>query len=316
MKINEPFKSVILDADTLGQDVSLKPFDISSQIELLIHSKTLPNEVLARVKDATVIFTNKVELNKEILVQCTRLRYIGVLATGTNCIDVDFCKKHNIEVQNVEGYGTASVTQHALMLLLNLACNSLQQIQQVQQGLWQQSANFCLQTPGVIELSGKNAVIVGYGELGKQFARLCETLGMNVIVPSTPGREKSSRPNLDDVLPDADVVSLHCLLSDKTCEMINSKRLSRMKRSAILINTSRGGLINESDLYIALKSQEIGGAGLDVLTVEPPSSNNILLKSNLPNLIITPHWAWGAKESRQRLVNIAASHYTKFLNAT
>ncbi len=313
MQTTHTLKSVLLDADTLGQDVSLRAFDISQDIDLKVYRSTSANELLDRVTDATVIFTNKVELNRDTLSHCSQLKYIGVLATGMNCIDLNYCNDHNIIVKNVEGYGTASVTQHALMLLLNLSCHSLQQFHQVQQGQWQQSSQFCLQTRGVVELSGKNAVIIGFGELGKQFAKLCQALGMNVIVPSTPGRETSSRPTLEHVLPKADVVSLHCLLSEKTEKLINAERLSLMKTSAILINTSRGGLIDEEALYDALKKNEIRGAGLDVLTQEPPSPDNILLSSGLPNLIITPHWAWGATESRQRLIDIASSHYKNFL---
>lgn len=306
--------AVILDAESLGTgDVSLSAIELIDGVKVTAFDNTSEADILERIKDCDIVFTNKVPLTAKTLSKAPNIKYIGVLATGTNCIDMAYCTSHGIAVRNVEKYGTASVTQHTLMLLLNLVCKTQTQLNQAANGRWAEATQFCVMTPEVYELAGKTAVIVGFGELGKRFSTLLEALGMNVIIASAPGRETESRMPLDEALPFADVVSLHCLLDLSTEKMMNSERFALMKKGAFFLNTSRGGLVDERALLHSLESGHLGGAGLDVLTEEPPSWNNPLLNAELDNLLVTPHWAWGAVESRQRLINMAANHLKNFL---
>ena len=309
-------KAVILDANTLGEDISIEPITSITGLDFTVYSTTQPHETLERIINCDIIFTNKVVLSKTLLSQAKNLRYIGVLATGVNCIDMAYCSQAGITVKNVEGYGTASVTQHAFMLLLNLACKSDMQFSQVKNNQWQQANRFCLPTPGVVELSGKTATIIGNGELGQAFGTIMQAMGIHVIKAQVPGRNIKQRVPLDEALKQSDIVSLHCLLSDHTSNMMDHERFQLMKKGAFLINTSRGGLIDEAALLHNLQNKHLGGAGIDVLSVEPPKAGNVLLEAKLPNLIITPHWAWGAVESRKRLVELAAQHLKTFINET
>lgn len=297
---------VILDFDSMQPselDVAgLKRLPVQWQI----YPYTTSTEVAHRIADAQIVLVNKVVLSAELLTQAPALRYIGVLATGTNNIDHAYCKAHNIQVHNVEKYGTEAVSQHTLALLLSLT-NRIQANQHtVQEGKWSYASQFCLLDNVATELAGKHLVVLGYGELGKRFSAVCEALGMRVTVAARPG-QKSSRPAFDEVLPTADVVSLHCLLSDETAGFMNRKRFTRMKNSSFFINTARGGLVDEAALLWALETQQIAGAGLDVLSQEPPPNTNPLLGYQQPNLIITPHCAWGTVEARQRLFDQALS---------
>jgi len=261
------------------------------------------------------VLVNKVVLNVDALGQAEKLRYVGVLATGTNNVDTEYCQQHGIRVNNVDGYGTDSVAQHAMMLLLNLATSFAPTTQQVKQGDWSRSPYFCLLDNPVIELAGKHLVIVGYGTLGQRFAELARAFGMKVSVAARPGTTSAERRALDDLLPEADVVSLHCQLSQQTEKLINAERLALIKPSALLINTARGGLIDETALVTALNEGQIAGAALDTLSVEPPPADHPLLQLDLPNLLITPHSAWSAIEARQRLVQIAAERLQAFIEA-
>lgn len=306
-------KAVLLDADTLNPAT----LDLRCLTELPITLSQYPHtsaeQCAERIADADIILTNKVILNKKLLSQAPKCRYIGVMATGTNNIDKAYCQSRGIVVANVEGYGTDAVAQHALMLMLNLTTSFSAYKRDVEQGVWSDGPHFCLLSHPVYELAGKHLVIVGYGELGRRFADLARALGMRVSVAARPGNAEDSRPSLDSLLSDADVVSLHCLLSDDTYHLINEERLSLMKPTALLINTARGALIDENALLLALKKGVIGGAGLDGLSTEPPPKDHPLLNTGLSNLLITPHSAWVAAEARQRLVNIAARHLANFL---
>ncbi|QJR80895.1 D-2-hydroxyacid dehydrogenase [Alteromonas pelagimontana] len=307
--------AVLLDADTLNPDELDMSGLYNLPLQWSVFGATAPAEVAARIADASVILTNKVVLNAETLkAHAPHCRYIGVLATGMNNIDVEYCKHTNIKVANIEGYGTDAVAQHCLMLLLNLATSFSQYSDDVRQGKWEKSPHFCLLGHPVMEVAGKHLVIVGYGELGKRFAALAKALGMKVSVAARPGEPDDPRPSLDSLLPEADVVSLHCVLSEQTFHLMNAQRFSKMKRGAFIINTARGDLIDETALLAALRSGQLGGAGLDVLSTEPPDANHPLLHSGLANLIVTPHSAWLAKEARQRLVNIAVDHLQRFLS--
>ncbi|WP_062263840.1 D-2-hydroxyacid dehydrogenase [Endozoicomonas arenosclerae] len=307
--------AVLLDQGTLGAGVSLEAFHHLS-VPLETYEQSGSEDVVDRCRDAVAIFTNKVVIDEAALSSLPNLRYIGVLATGTNNIDLAACDIHGIRVQNVERYSTASVAQHAMALILSLAGYLPAYSRDAANGTWAASDMFCLLDHPIIELEGKTLLIVGYGDLGKATARLAEAFGMKIMKARVPGSGSGAedRIELDEGLKEADVVSLHCPLIESTCNLIDQRRLSLMKDSAILINTSRGGLVDEMALLTALESGQLGAAGFDVLTEEPPVNGNPLLQQkSLPNLIVTPHCAWGSLESRQRLVNLAAQHFEQFL---
>lgn len=305
-------KGVILDFDTMKPDElnleSLKKLSVDWQV----YEKTSEHQVSERIAKADIVLTNKVVLHKDNLKNSV-CRYIGVLATGTNNVDTDYCQNQSITVSNVEGYGTGSVAQHALMLLLNLTTAFVSYRADVMAGEWAQSDQFCLNNHTVQQLSGKRLVVVGTGQTGSAFSRVCEALGMQVTACARPGSHNDPRPSLDELLPDADVVSLHCPLTCATQQLINRDRLALMKPTAFLINTARGALINEKALLNALQQKQIAGAGLDVLSQEPPEANHPLLQVSLNNLLITPHTAWLAVEARQRLLDTACEHIKTFL---
>lgn len=267
--------------------------------ELILYPSTDAETLVARVQDADVIISNKVLVDADTLKQCPQLKLILISATGTNNIDLQ-----GVVVCNCQGYGTAAVAQHTLMLMLNLATSCLQYDRAVQQGEWNKATQFCLLDYPIIELSGKTLGILGYGELGQAVAKLAEAFGMRVLVGNLPNRPHadSTRVGFDDLLAQSDFISLHCPLTDDTRDLIDAQAFAKMKKSAFLINCARGGIVNEAALADALKQGEIAGAATDVLTVEPPKEGNVLLDARLPNLIITPHSAWGSVEARQRMV--------------
>lgn len=307
-------KAVILDTDTFGQGISWQPL-LDLPCDWSSYPLTTPAQLAQRIAGAQIVLTNKVVLDAQTLTANPALKYIGVLATGTNNIALEVAAELGMKVQNVEAYGTPSVVQHTLMLMLNLATSFPAYHQQVQRGAWQQSPHFCLLNAPITELAGKTLVIVGYGELGQGLASVAEALGMKVIVAATPGsKTKAVRPSLESVLPEADVLSLHCLLSDSTHHLIDAARLALMKPRAFVINTARGPLIDSTALVKALSEGRLGGAAVDVLHQEPPSRDEPLLSTSLPNLIVTPHNAWGSLEARQRLLDIAAHHLSVYLS--
>lgn len=317
-------KGVILDFDSLAPNALNcdQLFNLEG-IEWLVYKTTKPDQTLERIKTADVVLTNKVVIDEVLINATENLKYIGVLATGTNNIDLSACAKKGVQVHNVEGYGTASVAQHTLMLMLMLATSANQYQAAIAQGEWVKSPFFCLLDHPVMNLEGKHLVLIGYGELGQAVAKLANAFGMRISVAQRLGQSEPStftlngdshqRQPLASLLPEADFVSLHCVLTPETEKLINQQRLAIMKSSAYLINTARGGLIDEAALLNALQSGQIGGAGLDVLSQEPPPKDHLLLSASLPNLIVTPHTAWAATEARQRLLDIAVSHVQNFL---
>lgn len=308
-------KAVLLDGDSLGPEA----LDLSAlhalPLALTIYPNTTPAQVTDRVADADIILTNKVVVDEAVLRHAPHCRYIGVLATGMNNVDLGYCQRNGIQVRNVEGYGVDAVAQHALMLMLNLATSFYAYQQDVNNGKWSASPFFCLLNHPVMSLRDKHLVIVGYGALGQRFAQLCEALGMRVSVAARPGKAGDTRPALTRLLPQADVLSLHCQLSESTARMINADTLALMKPGALLVNTARGGLIDEPALLAALQSGHLGGVALDGLSAEPPPADHILLNTGLPNLLVTPHSAWVAKEARQQLMDMATAHLTEFISA-
>ncbi len=293
---------VILDADSLGHDVDLTP--VTSLLdEWRVHSFTRPEDVAERIADADIVLSNKIRLDQSNLSGAKQLRFVSVIATGTNNIDLPAMAERGITVSNARGYGTPSVVQHTLTLILTLSTNLHQYQQDVQKGKWQNSDVFCLLDHPIQEVSGKQLGIIGYGELGQAVAAAAQGLGMSIAIGTRQGQTPfDGRLSFEDLLGSSDYVSLHCPLTDNNAHMINRDTLALMKPSAFLINTARGGLVHSHDLISALQTKTIAGAAIDVLDREPPLPDEPLLRQTLPNLIVSPHNAWGAIESRRRLI--------------
>ena len=283
--------------------------------ECQIHDRTAPQQTLERVNGVDVVLTNKVKLSREILAQLPRLRYIGVTATGTNVVDLAAARERGIVVTNVPAYGTASVAQATMGLLLNLAHHISHHAQTVRAGAWSRSADWCYWERPLVELAGLTMGVVGYGAIGSEVARLAHAFGMNVLVTTRSAKKLPGYVTLqplEALLAASDVVSLHCPLTEQTQRLINAERLALMKSTAFLINTGRGALIDETALAAALNAGRLAGAGLDVLSTEPPSADNPLLSAR--NCVITPHLAWATRAARMRLMEVVASNLRAFLD--
>ncbi|WP_168407261.1 2-hydroxyacid dehydrogenase [Acinetobacter indicus] len=296
--------AIFLDFASLDQDdLQLEDLNAVFQQQLTLYPTTSPAELLPRVQSAEVIISNKVLLDAATLQQCPQLKLILISATGTNNVDLEQARRQGVVVCNCQGYGTAAVAQHTLMLMLNLATSFVPYHQAVQQGQWQRSSQFCLLDYPIVELAGKTLGIVGYGELGQAVAKLAEAFGMQVKIAALANRPQSaSRVPFAELLPQVDFLSLHCPLTKDTRDLIGPAEFAAMKHSAFLVNCARGGIVNEAALAEALQSGQIAGAAMDVLSVEPPKQGNILLDPAIPNLILTPHSAWGSVDARQRIV--------------
>lgn len=310
-------KIVILDGDTLGQDIDLTMFKQLGQ--LVIYPTTSKEEIIERIKDAHYVLTNKVILDENILSQTHCLEYIGILATGTNNIDLDYCKKHNIYVQNIAGYSTDIVAQHTFALLLYLYQKMAYYDHYVKSGEYCKSPFFSHVGMPFHELAGKTWGIVGLGQIGEKVAEIAKAFGCQVIYYSTSGknnRDDYKQVSFDTLLKESDIISIHAPLNEHTYHLFNGKAFAHMKRSAYLINVGRGPIIDETELAFALKHHLLAGAGLDVLEIEPMSKDNPLFPlCDSEHLVITPHSAWGAVESRNRLVEMAYSHLKDYIYA-
>jgi len=309
-------KLVVLDGYTLNPG-DLNWEGIKKFGNLVVHDRTPESLIVERCQGAEIIFTNKTPLREAVLSQLPDLKYIGVLATGYNVVDVDYAKSRGIAVANVPGYGTASVVQMTFALLLELCQHVQSHSDSVRQGDWAASPDFCYWNYPLIELEGKTIGIIGFGSIGQKVADIATAFGMNIIGFSRTRSDQSHRKNfkwaeLNDLLKESDVVSVHCPLFPETQGIINKDSLRLMKRTAFFLNTSRGPLMVDQDLADALNEGIIAGAGIDVLTVEPPSADNPLFKAK--NCLITPHIAWATKEARSRLMGIAENNLTSFLN--
>ena len=303
-------KAVFLDADTLGSDVDLSSIEAVTG-EMVKHPGTTPEQVQERIQGFDTVLVNKVVLSREHFEACPELKTIAVVATGLNNIDQEAAKAQGIRVMNVTNYGRSTVAQHTMALILALATRLVDYDRDVRAGRWGQSSMFCLMDHPIMELEGRTLGIFGYGDLGQGVVERAKAFGMNVLLGARPGQSAGevdgySRLPMDELLPKVDVLSLHCLLTDETRNMIGTRELKIMKKHALLINTSRGGLVDEQALADALRAGIIGGAGFDVLTEEPPRNGNPLLADDIPNLIVTPHSAWASREARQRIVEITA----------
>lgn len=308
---------VILDAASLGTDVSLASLQ-SCGTPFIQHDFTAPEQIIPRLQHADIAILNKTLISADVMAACPRLKMIAVTATGTNNIDLVAAQRRGIRVCNVIRYGRASLVQHTFMLILALAGNLPAYQRDVKAGHWNCACNFCLMDHRIMELEGKTLGIVGYGDLGQGVAQMGKAFGMQVLVaqrPGTTGMEPDRLP-LHELLPKVDVLSLHCLLSPSTRNLIGDRELALLPPHALLINTARGGLVDETALADALREGRLAGAGIDVLTEEPPLNGNVLLDLDLPNLIITPHCAWASREARQRLVDMTADNIRQFIAGT
>ncbi|ANG62410.1 glycerate dehydrogenase [Marinobacterium aestuarii] len=294
-------KAVFLDLESL-EDIDLAA--LAAEFDSFeTHMATAPAEVAARIRDAEVVLVNKVRLDAAALQQAPRLKLICVVATGTNNVDLEAAQRLGIQVSNCRAYGNDSVIQHVFALLLALSTRLLDYHQAVQTGRWQQAGQFCFLDFPIAELAGKTLGIVGYGNLGQGVGRIAEAFGMKVMIAQRPGGPaEAGRAPLDELLPQVDVLTLHCPLTEHTRNLLDAAAFRRMKNSALLINVARGGIVDEAALAEALRTGEIAGAATDVLSVEPPREGNPLLDSGIPNLIVTPHNAWGSREARQRII--------------
>ena len=306
-------KIVVLDGYGLNPgDLSWSAWEALG--ELTVYDRTSPSELLDRSVGAEVLITNKTLITAENMAELPSLKYIGVLATGYNVVDIDSAKARGIVVANIPAYSTASVAQMVFAHVLNITQRVGYYANENTQGRWTNNADFCYWDTNLVELDGKKMGVVGYGNIGKATARIALAFGMEVLVYTS--KEQKDLPQgvrkvtLDELFSESDVVSLHCPLTPDTKELVNAERLKTMKPSAILINTGRGPLVNEHDLANALNEGRIAGAGLDVLSVEPSLADNPLLKAK--NCFITPHIAWATKEARTRLMGIAINNLKSY----
>lgn len=308
-------KIVVLDGYCLNPgDLSWK--EMESLGDLKVYDRTSPAELLERSEGAEVLITNKTLISADDMEALPQLKYIGVLATGYNVVDVEAAKKKGIVVTNIPAYSTSSVAQMVFAHLLNITQRVGHYADMNRQGKWSDNIDFCYWDTDLIELDGKWMGIVGFGNIGQATARIALAYGMRVGVFTSKSQndlpEGIIKMDLNELFTTCDVISLHCPLTPSTQEMVNAERLKLMKPNAILINTGRGPLINEQDLANALNESKILAAGLDVLSTEPPTSTNPLLSAR--NCFITPHIAWATKEARIRLMQIAVSNLEGYIN--
>lgn len=306
-------KIIVLDGYGLNPgDLTWKGFEELG--ELTVYDRTSPSELLERAAGAEALVTNKTLITSENMDALPDLKYIGVLATGYNVVDIDAAKARGIVVTNIPAYSTASVAQMVFAHILNITQRVGYYADENKQGRWTKNADFCYWDTHLVELQGKKMGIVGFGNIGQATARIAQAFGMEVCVYSSKPQfalpSGIKKMELDELFEECDVVSLHCPLTPDTKEMVNAERLSKMKPNAILINTGRGPLVNEQDLADALNEGKIAAAGLDVLSVEPSVEGNPLLGTR--NCFITPHIAWATLEARTRLMDIAVQNLKSY----
>lgn len=286
--------------------------------ELTVFPRTSPSQLMERAKNSEVLITNKTVIDAKAIEALPELKYIGVLATGYNVVDVEAAAKHGITVTNIPAYSTMSVAQHVFALLLAVTDRAEHYAMEVAQGKWTSSKDFCFWDTQLTELAGKTFGIIGMGNIGKAVARIASAFGMNVSAFSSKEQDdlpaEVKKVSLDTLFESSDVISLHCPLTPSTLHIINKEAILKMKRGVILINTGRGPLVDEEAVANALKEGKIGAFCADVLSTEPPSADNPLLKA--PNAFITPHIAWATKEARLRLMNIAVDNLKRFLEGS
>lgn len=309
-------KIVVLDGYTENPG-DLSWADLEKLGELTVYDRTsLSNvsEVIQRIGDAEAVYTNKTPMPKEVFESCTKLKFVGVLATGYNVVDVEAARMHDVVVSNIPTYGTSAVAQFAAALLLEICHHVGHHANEVKKGSWSNNQDWCFWDFPLIELAGKTVGIIGFGRIGQAAGQLFKAFGMKVLAydqfPNDSGREIGEYVSFDEILSQSDVISLHCPLFPSTEGIINRNNISKMKDGVIILNTSRGPLVVEDDLAEALRTGKVLAAGVDVVSTEPIREDNPLLKEK--NCLITPHIAWAPKESRQRLMDIAVENLSAF----
>lgn len=304
---------VVLDGFTANPgDLDWKKLEALGR--LTVYERTPQDKILLRCADAEIIYTNKTELSGDILSRMKSLKFVGVLATGYNVVDIDAARKLGITVCNVPSYSTMSVAQNVFSLILEITNSVGHYTEEVRNGKWSTCKDFSFTDTAIIELAGKQIGIIGYGEIGRRVAAIAQAFGMKVGAFSSKSQEDIfpvKKMQLDELFSTSDILSLHCPLTPQTHHIVNKETLRLMKKSAILINTGRGPLVEESALAEALNTGIIAAAGLDVLADEPPREDNPLLSA--PNCFITPHISWATKEARSRLIEVSVSNLEAFL---
>jgi glycerate dehydrogenase len=309
-----PIKIVFLDRDSLP--VTLP--EIAVPHEYQSFAATTADQVVERCRDASIVITNKIPFPAAVLEQLPKLKMLAVAATGVNHIDLETCSARGVAVANIQHYGDESVAEHAFLLMLALRKNFPAYQRDMADGCWPRAAQFCHFGAPIHDLKSASLGLIGSGGIGLALAERARAFGMRVMFAERKGVNSIRNGYLpfEQVLAEADVVSLHCLLTAETRNLISAPELARMKPGALLINTARGGLINEADLLTALQNGTLGGAGLDVMEQEPPSAQAVLLQSTLPNLIITPHIAWASTEAMERLAQQLVDNIAAFAGGT
>lgn len=298
-----------------GESVAMDFRVPSIEHEWVEYPQTRPEEVVERLAGTPVAVVNKVRITAEHLEQLPDLRFIAVAATGTDSVDLAACKAHGVIVSNVRGYAINTVPEHAMLLILALRRSLLQYVEDVRVGRWAESTNFCLFGHPVGDLHGAKVGIFGRGSLGEGVARLASAFGAEILYAERHGAKavRDGYTMFENVLREADVISLHCPLNDATRGMIGKVELEMMKPTAVLVNTSRGGLVNEQDLAEALRAGLIAGAAVDVLSKEPPAEGNPLLENDIPNLIVTPHMAWASEQGMRGVTEQVVENIEAFV---
>ena len=302
---------VVLDRDTLVN----RPFDFDFPHTLSSYGTTEAHETLERIRGADIVITNKVVISAQAFAENPQLKLVAVTATGINNVDVEAAKQNGTAVCNIRAYGNESVAEHAFMMMITLMRNLPAYQRDVAAGLWENSPFFCHLGAPMRDLNGKTLAIFGRGNIGKTLATYAQAFKMNVVFAEHKNAQsvRDGYVSFDEAIRSADVVSLNCPLTPQTANMIGEAELQQMKPGAILINCGRGGLVDKAALVAALKYGQIGGAGFDVLTQEPPRDGNPLLKARLPNLIVTPHIAWASQEAANRLFDILLDNINHFV---
>ena len=306
-----PLHIVVFDRDTLVN----RPFDFDFPHTLSSYGTTEAHETLERIRGADIVITNKVVISAQAFAENPQLKLVAVTATGVNNVDVEAAKQNGTAVCNIRAYGNESVAEHAFMMMITLMRNLPAYQRDVAAGLWENSPFFCHLGAPMRDLNGKTLAIFGRGNIGKTLATYAQAFKMNVVFAEHKNAQsvRDGYVSFDEAIRSADVVSLNCPLTPQTANMIGEAELQQMKPGAILINCGRGGLVDEAALVAALKYGQIGGAGFDVLTQEPPRDGNPLLKARLPNLIVTPHIAWASQEAANRLFDILLDNINRFV---
>ncbi len=310
-------KIVVLDGYTLNPgDISW--CELEALGEVTVYDRTATDQVVARIGDADAVYTNKTPITKETLDACTNIKFIGVLATGYNVVDVDTAKAKGIPVTNVPTYGTDAVGQFAMAMLLEICHHVAHHSDAVHEGRWENNQDWCFWDYPLIELSGKTMGVIGFGRIGQSTGKIAQAMGMNVVAydsyPNDAGKAIATYVSLDELYAQADVIAVHCPLFPETEGIICKDSIAKMKDGVIILNNSRGPLVVEQDLANALNSGKVYAAGLDVVSTEPIKGDNPLLKAK--NCIITPHISWAPKESRARLMGIAVGNLKAFVEGS